>query len=160
MESRLILGGDWRCQDLRSERGEDGDEGGEARWKGRTKILVQGEKPESPQQPPEGEGGGEQSVTEDAVEESTTKDSASEMSEVDPEEMETGQKTWLVEKVTTIEKENGELKKAFHEMETRLHIQESAMKHVDERCGRIETARARIAEKFNNTTPPSRAQNP
>ena len=47
------------------------------------------------------------------------------MSEDDPEERETGQKTWLVEKVTSLEKENGELKGALREMETRLALQEN-----------------------------------
>ena len=74
--------------------------------KGGPRFWFKEKKPEPQQkQHPEGEGDDE-SVTEDAVDGSTTKDLASEMSEVDPEEAETGQKMWLVEKVTALEKEN------------------------------------------------------
>ena len=47
------------------------------------------------------------------------------MSEVDAEERETEQKMWLAEKVTSLEKENGELKKTLLEMATRLATQEN-----------------------------------
>ena len=68
---------------------------------------------------------GWRTATEEVDVESVTEDLASEMSEDDPEERETGQKTWLVEKVTSLEKENGELKGALREMETRLALQEN-----------------------------------
>ena len=99
--------------------------------KGGPRFWFKEKKPEPPQQPPEGEGGDE-SVTEDVIDGSTTEDLASEMSEVDPEEVETGQKMWLVEKVTALEKENGELKMALQEMESRLATQENVVRQVDE----------------------------
>ena len=94
--------------------------------KGGPRYWFKEKNPEPPQQQPEG---GEESVTED---DPATEVPATGMSEDDPEEMETGQKMWLVEKVTTLEKENGELKKALHEMETRLAIQENVMKQADD----------------------------
>ena len=103
------------------------------------------EKPEPPQQAPEGEGGDE-TVTEDVVDESTTEDLDSEMSEVDPEETEMGHKMWLVEKITALEKENGELKRVLQEMETRIATLENIPRQVDERFVRIEAAITRIAE--------------
>ena len=52
----------------------------------------------------------DKTTTEEVVEESITEDDPG-MSEDDPQEIETGQKMWLSEKVTTLEKENAELKK-------------------------------------------------
>ena len=57
--------------------------------------------PESPQLPKEED---DQTVTEEAVAESTTEEVIPVMSGVDPEEMDTGQKMWLPEKVTTLER--------------------------------------------------------
>ena len=80
------------------------------------------------------------------VDESTTEDDpvteveTPKMSEVDPQEIETGQKMWLSEKVTTLEKENAELKSALQEMETRLAFHENMMRQADERCTRLEAA--------------------
>ena len=68
------------------------------------------------------------------------------MSEDDPEERETRQKTWLVENAASLENENGELEKALREMETRLSIQEARTMQVEERCMRLETAITRVAE--------------
>ena len=113
--------------------------------KGGPRFWFKEKKPEPPQQPPEGEGGDE-SVTEDVIDGSTTEDLASEMSEVDPEEVETGQKMWLVEKVTSLENENRELKMALQEMETRLATKENVARQVEERFVRMEAAITRIAE--------------
>ena len=68
------------------------------------------------------------------------------MSEDDPEEVETGQKMWLVEKVTSLENQNEELKRALQEMATRLALQENAARQSDERFVRMEAAITRIAE--------------
>ena len=93
----------------------------------------------------------DKSVTEEVVDESTAEEPATEapttgMSEVDPEEIETGQKMWLSEKGTSLENENTELKKAIQTMETRLITQEDVVKQVDERFARFETAITQIAE--------------
>ena len=61
------------------------------------------------------------------------------MSEDDPEERETGQKMWLMDKVTTLEKENGQLKKELHDVWTRLSIQENTALQALERCAALET---------------------
>ena len=53
---------------------------------------------------------------------------------------------WLSEKVTSLENENGELKKELHEMETRLAIQENMARQVEERCARLEAAITKIAD--------------
>ena len=69
------------------------------------------------------------------------------MSEVDAEERETERKMWLSEKVTTLEKENSELKRALQEMEARLATQENIARQVDERCARLETSVTQIVEQ-------------
>ena len=45
------------------------------------------------------------------------------MSEVDPGEVETGKKNRLSEKITTLEKENGELKMVLQEMEDKIDLE-------------------------------------
>ena len=95
---------------------------------------------------------GDESVTEEEVVESVTEEDpvtevpTPEMSEVDPEERETGQKMWLINKVTTLENENGELKRAVQEIEAKLALQENVTKQVMERCAVLETAITRIVE--------------
>ena len=83
------------------------------------------------------------SATED---DPVTEDLASEMSEDDPEDVETGQRMWLVEKVTSLENQNEELKRALQEMETRLALQENAARQADERFVMMEAAITQIAE--------------
>ena len=53
---------------------------------------------------------------------------------------------WLAEKVTTLEKENEELKGALREMETRLATQENMARQADERCARLEAAITQIVD--------------
>ena len=77
--------------------------------------------PTHPQQQTE-ERPDEQTVTEDAADDSTTEEVIRVMSEVDQAEVETGKKMWLSEKVTSLEKENGELKKALQEMEAKIEL--------------------------------------
>ena len=82
------------------------------------------------------------------------------MSEVDPQEIEAGQKMWLAEKVTTLERENAELKTALHEIEMRFSTQENIARQADERCAKLEAAITRIADfvqKQNSTLESSRA---
>ena len=81
------------------------------------------------------------SATED---DPATKEQATGMCVDDPEERETEQKMWLAEKVTSLEKENGELKSALQEMETRLANKENTTRQVEERCARLETSIAQI----------------
>ena len=52
--------------------------------------------------------------------ESVTENLASGMREDEPEERETSLKMWLVDKVTSFENQNEELKRALQEMEMRL----------------------------------------
>ena len=109
------------------------------------------EKKPEPQQQVE-EKRDDQPITEEVVDESTTEEPATEvptpkMSEVDPQEIETGQKMWLSEKVTTLERENAELKKALQEMETRLSTQENLARQAEERCARLEASITEIVEQ-------------
>lgn len=85
----------------------------------------------------------DESATED---DPAAKKQAPGMSEVDREERDTEQKMWLSEKVTSLEKENGELKEELQEMKTRLTTQENVIRQVDERCARLEAAIAQIAD--------------
>ena len=89
----------------------------------------------------------DQSVTEDAADGSTTEDGTQAMSEVDPVEEETGKKMWLSEKVTSLEKENGELKRALQEMEAKIELQGKMIAEMSQRHGAIEITIAQIAER-------------
>ena len=78
--------------------------------KGGPRFWFKEMKPEPQQQV--GEKRDDQPVAEEVADESTTEEPATEvptlgMSEVDSEEIETGQKMWQAEKVTSLEKENG-----------------------------------------------------
>ena len=110
--------------------------------KGGPKFLFKGKKLGPPPQQPEGEGG-EESTTEGVDDQSVTEDDPG-ISEDDPEERETGQKMWLMDKVTSLEEENGELKKELHEVWTRLSIQENTAMQALERCAVLEAAIKRI----------------
>ena len=68
------------------------------------------------------------------------------MSEDGTEERETAHKTWLSEKVTSLETENAELKKALRDMEERLALQENAMRQAAERFMAMDAAIWKIAE--------------
>ena len=52
----------------------------------------------------------------------------------------------LSEKVTSLEKENADLKMALQGMETRLAIQENVARQADELCTRLEAAITQIAD--------------
>ena len=53
---------------------------------------------------------------------------------------------WLSEKVTSLEKENEDLKRTLQEIGTKLSLQETATRGVEERCAKLETAIIQIAE--------------
>ena len=65
---------------------------------------------------------------------------------------------WLVEKATSLENENKDLKRALGEMEAKLVIQETAMKGMVERHLAVEAAITYMAEHikrqdvFNEST--------
>ena len=83
--------------------------------KGGPRFLFKEKMPEPPQQPEEKRD--DQPVAEEASDESATEDDpvtevqTPGMSKVDPEEKETQNKMWLAEKASSLEKENGELKR-------------------------------------------------
>ena len=83
--------------------------------------MVQGQDPRTASAQVE-ERPDEQTVPEDAADDSTTEEVVQVMSEIDPGEVETGKTMWLAEKVTSLEKENGELKKALQEMEAKIEL--------------------------------------
>ena len=123
------------------------EKGGEKKEMSAEKLVGKGgprfwfkEKPDQPQQEPE-ERKDDHPVTEETVEESGTEEAGGEsvteddpvtedpvqvMSEDDSKERETAHQMWLSEKVTSLETENRELKKALQEMETRFTLQEAA----------------------------------
>ena len=80
------------------------------------------------------------------VDDHVTENPTAGMSEDDPEERETGQKMWLIEKVTSLEKENEELKRTIDEMATRIEGQETSKDELAERLAAMETAISKIAE--------------
>ena len=118
--------------------------------KGGPRFWFKEKTPEPPQQP---ERRDDQPVAEEASDESTTEDDpvteveTPAMSEVAPEEIETGQKMWMNEKITSLEKENAELRRALQEMETRLAFQENVARQMDERSVRLEAAITEIVEQ-------------
>ena len=54
---------------------------------------------------------------------------------------------WLSEKVTTLEKENGDLKRVLQEMEAKIELQERTIAEMAQRHGAMETAIVLIAEQ-------------
>ena len=108
--------------------------------------MVQEQEARTPQQQVE-ERPEDQSVTEDAADDPTTEETTLVMSEIDQGEEETGKKMWLSAKVTTLEKENGELKKTLQEMEAKIDLQERTIAEIAQRHGEVETAIPQIAER-------------
>ena len=131
------------------------------RWRGKRKPRFWfKEKPGQPQQESE-ERKDDHPVREETVEESGTEEAGGEsvtedgpvtedpvqvMSEDDSKETETAHQMWLSEKVTSLETENRELKKALQEMETMLTLQEAASRQIEERCARLGNAITQVAE--------------
>ena len=128
---------------LRKGREENRGRREKGRWKGRTKILVQSNQSRVPATAQRED---DKSVTEEAVAESTTEEAIPVMNEVDPEERETGHKMWLSERVATLKKEKEGLKRTLEVIGTKLSLQETTMKGVEERCAKLETAIIQIAE--------------
>ena len=119
--------------------------------KGGPRFWFKEKKPEPQQQQVE-EKRDDQPVAEEVVDESTTDEPATEvptpkMSEVDPQEIETGHKMWLSEKITSLERENAELKMALQEMEARLSTQENIARQAGEWCTRLEASITEIVEQ-------------
>ena len=68
------------------------------------------------------------------------------MQEDTPEERDTMQMMALVEPITTLERENVELKRVIQEMEAKTALQENAIKEVVDRCSVIEAATMEIVQ--------------
>ena len=68
------------------------------------------------------------------------------MQEVTPEERRSGQLEGLTDKVASLEKENGELKKAVQEMEAKMALQAEAIMTMAERCSMIDTGIMEIVQ--------------
>ena len=67
--------------------------------------------------------------------------------EVDPEEIQTEKMMWLDEKVSTLEKENQELKKNLEVMTTKVTLHENAFIEMANRFSVMENAITQIAER-------------
>ena len=67
-----------------------------------------------------------------------------------PEERNAMQMMALVERITTLENENGELKRVIREMEAKTALQENAIKEVTGRCSVIEAATMEICSMPGN----------
>ena len=63
-----------------------------------------------------------------------------------PEEIETQNKMWLMEQVTSLEREKEEMKRGLQEMATRVQLQESLLKHCMELQGVLDSAVTRACE--------------
>ena len=94
----------------------------------------------------------DESVTEEAGEDSATVDDpvaerrAAGMSEDDKEEVETGRKMWVTDKITTLEKEKEEMSKTIQELRAKIELQEKKISEMSQRNGMIEGAIADIVE--------------
>ena len=99
----------------------------------------------------------DKSVTE-TEDESITEEVDPGVDEVTQDEIQTEKMMWLVEKATSLEDENKELKRALQEMEAKLALQENAVKGVAERQFAVEAAISYFAEHiqrqdvFNEST--------
>ena len=109
------------------------------------RFWFKNKKPEPPEKQPEIRLE-DQSVTEDAADDSTTIEDIKVMSEVDTGEEETVMKMWLSAKVTTLEKENEDLKRVLQEMEAKIELQEKTIAEMAQRHGAIETTITQIWE--------------
>ena len=69
------------------------------------------------------------------------------MVEVRPEETQVERMMWMSERITTLQNENRELKKALEEMEAKLALNDTTAKGVIERCAVMENAIAQIVDK-------------
>ena len=107
--------------------------------------------PEPPEQQAE-ERLEDQSVTEEDAGESTTEDATQAMSEADPDEKERGKKMWLSEKVTTLEKENEDLKKMLRELGQRLNSKERRSRKWPSSTARWKRQSRRFGNKSNART--------
>ena len=87
---------------------------------------------------------GEDSIT---VEDPVAEEQAIRMSVYDPEERETGQKMWLVEKVTTLENEKEEMIATIEEMRANIELQEKTIAEMHQRYGAIEATIAQMVEQ-------------
>ena len=118
---------------------------------GRKRIWFVEKTPEQPQRRPDEKG--DETVTEEASEDSVTvedpvaEEQATGMSEVDPEEMKSQQKMWLVEKVISLEKEKDEMIKTIQEMRAKIELQDKMMAEMAQLHGAIETSIAQIVEQ-------------
>ena len=103
--------------------------GGEGRWR-----FWFEEKKDQPQQPKEDE------------EPASGKDDVTVVEEDTPEEIETQHKMWLIDKVTSLERENEEMKRALQEMATRVQLQENMLKQCVELQKVLDSAVTHVCE--------------
>ena len=103
--------------------------GGEGRWR-----FWFEEKKDQPQQPKEDE------------EPASGKDDVTVVEEDTPEEIETQHKMWLIDKVTSLERENEEMKSALQEMATRVQLQENMLKQCVELQKVLDSAVTHVCE--------------
>ena len=147
MESGMLLGGEERRRQVFLEKSGEKKEVSVEKLEREDgpRFWFKDLKPDPPKEQVE-ERPDEQSVTEDAADESSTEEVIRVMSEVDPGEVETGKKLWLSEKATTLENENGDLKRVLREMEAKIELQGKTIAGMARRHGAIETTIAKIAE--------------
>ena len=94
------------------------------------------EKKDRPQQPKEDQ------------EPSTRDEEVSVFEEDTPEEIEAMKRMWMIDKVTSLERENEEMKKGLQEMATRVQLQEDMLKRCVELQGVLDSAVTRICESI------------
>ena len=107
--------------------------------------MFKDRKPDPPKQHVE-EKRDDESVKQETADESTKEEAIKAMSEVDQDEVETGKKMWLSAKVTTLEKENEDLKRVLREMDAKIELQGKMIAEMAQQHGAMEITIAKIAE--------------
>ena len=102
--------------------------------RGRPRFWIEEKSPQTSQEP---EGRGDEPTPEVIVDT---------MDEDTPEEVEAAKRMRLNEKVTSLEKENEEIRTKIQQLEERLALHERAAIETSERCGVLEAAITKIAE--------------
>ena len=120
------------------------------------KDLIPDWKPDPPKEQPE-KRLEDQSATEDAADDTTTEEAIPVMSEIDPGEVETDKTMWLSEKVTSLEKENGELRKALHEMQAKIELQWKRLRRWPNDTARSKRQSRGFGNKSDARTPSTKA---
>ena len=125
-EARVFIEKDAKRRDVQVEKHIE---------RGKARIWLKEKKPQPPQDP----------ETRQEEDQSQTVEEVTGVDEVPPEEIQMERMMWLVERVTSLEKEKEEMKQKLLEMEAKMANQENTAKELVERFGVMGAAITRIA---------------